>query len=117
MKKGSKVILHMFTGCAIAVKEIIKMDKKSITILANNGNELVFDIKTMKQIEPAPKQERFANYITEDDGSFVPKPRTPRKKKEKIPEVKVEEKKEEIDPETEDWEDEDDFEEDEYIEV
>lgn len=90
LKKGDKVILCMFTGCKTCVKEVVEANKKTITIVANNGKELIFDAKTMKQIEPAPKSEKFANYIMEDDGSFVPKPKKPRTKKPKK-EVKAEE--------------------------
>ena len=106
-KKGDKVILCMFTGLKSGVKEIVKADKKSVTILANNGSELVFDAKTNKQISPAPKAEKWANYIIEDDGSFVPKKKVRKKKKvvTKAPE-----------PVEETW-DEDDFDEDEFVEV
>lgn len=100
MKKGEKVILHMFTGVAIAVKEIVDTTKDTITIKNNKGGNLVFDKKTLKQIDPAPKTPKFANYLTEDDGSFVPK--TGKKKAE--PEKKKR------------W-DEDDFDDDDYIEV
>ena len=144
MKKGDKVILCMFTGCKTAVKEVVKADKKTITIVANNGKELIFDAKTLKQIEPAPKAEKWANYIMEDDGSFVPKAKKKAEKKEKVSgvtkaepeeekaeEEKAEEapkkKKAEKKPKTEkkskkaeeeeaEWND-DDFDEDEFVEV
>lgn len=103
MKQGDKVILHMFTGVSIALKEIVKETSGSFVIKDNNGNDLVFDKNTLKQIKPAPKKDRFANYITEDDGSFVPKPKKEKKPKKVIP------KKEVIE--------EDDWEEDDYIEV
>lgn len=112
LKKGDKVILCMFTGCKTCVKEVVEANKKTITIVANNGKELIFDAKTMKQIEPAPKSEKFANYIMEDDGSFVPKPKKPRTKKPKKEikaeeevkveeEVKTEEPVAEVEPEAE----------------
>ena len=44
LKKGDKVILHLFTGIGIAQKEI----------------------------SPKPKKERFANFITPDTGDFTP---------------------------------------------
>ena len=83
MKKGSKVILHLFTGLATSVLEIKSVTKDTITVIGKTGKEMVFDKKTLKQIDPAPKQPRFANYITEDDGSFAPKRRG---RKKKVPE-------------------------------
>lgn len=68
-KKGETVILHMFTGIAVGVKEILKSDKKTITIETRSG-EAVFDRKTGFQIEPPAKAERYRNYVTEDDGTF-----------------------------------------------
>ena len=113
MKKGDKVILCMFTGLKAGIKEIVKADKKTVVILDNKGKELVFDAKTLKQISPAPKAERWANYIIADDGSYVPKkrPRKP-KKQEKVSGVTLAEP-------VENWEDDDDddFDEDEFVEV
>lgn len=80
LKKGTTVILCAFTGMKLGVKEIIAADKTTVTIETNNG-EAVFDRKTGKQIDPEPKAERFANYLTEDDGSFVPPTRKPKAKK------------------------------------
>ena len=68
-KKGETVILHMFTGIAVGVKEILKADKKTITIETRSG-EAVFDRKTGFQMEPPAKAERYRNYVTEDDGTF-----------------------------------------------
>lgn len=69
MKKGDTVILHLFTGLATGVKEVVKCDKKTITIETNKG-EAVFDRKTGFQLEPEAKSEKYRNYITEDDGTF-----------------------------------------------
>ena len=110
-KKGDKVILCMFTGLKAGIKEVTKVDKKTVTVLDNKGKELVFDAKTLKQISPAPKSEKWANYIIADDGSYVPKKR-PRKPKSE--DVKKAPKKKE--PVVETW-DEDDFDEDEFIEI
>lgn len=101
MKQGDNVILHMFTGVSIALKPIVLETSGTFVIKDNSGNDLVFDKTTLKQIKPAPKKERFANYITEDDGSFVPKtkPKKEKKPKKEIP------KKEVI--EDDDWEDDD----------
>lgn len=68
-KKGETVILHMFTGIAVGVKEVLKADKKTITLNTRSG-EAVFDRKTGFQIEPPAKAERYRNYVTEDDGTF-----------------------------------------------
>ena len=89
LKKGTTVILCAFTGMKIGVKEIIAADKATVTIETNNG-EAVFDRKTGKQIDPEPKAERFANYLIEDDGSFVPPTRKPKAKKAE-PKTEVEE--------------------------
>lgn len=79
VKKGNTVILCAFTGMKIGVKDVTAADKNTVTIATDKG-ELVFDRKTAKQIEPEPKAARFANFIIEDDGSYVP---PVRKKKEK----------------------------------
>lgn len=90
IKKGDTVILHMFTGIAVAVKEVVDADKATITVETNKGLTK-FSRKTSKQIEPEVSNERFANYLTEDDGSFVPR-HTGRPKKNKS------EKDEEVEP-------------------
>lgn len=102
----------MFTGLKAGIKEVTKVDKKTVTVLDNKGKELVFDAKTLKQISPAPKSEKWANYIIADDGSYVPKkrPRKP-KKQEKVSGVTKAE------PVVETWDDDDDFDEDEFVEV
>lgn len=71
LKKGDKVILHMFTGMSVGIKEITAADAKTVTINTRIG-DTKFSKKTGLQVEPAPKQEKYANFITEDDGSFVP---------------------------------------------
>lgn len=71
LKKGDTVILHMFTGIAVGVKEVVATDKNTVTLETRVGRAK-FSRKTGKQVEPKAKQDRFANYITEDDGSFVP---------------------------------------------
>lgn len=71
LKKGDTVILHMFTGIAVGVKEVLAADKNTVTLETRIG-KAKFSRKTGKQVEPQAKQERFANYITEDDGSYQP---------------------------------------------
>ena len=108
LKKGDKVILHMFTGCPTGVKEVTAVTKETITIATAKG-EMTFDRKSGKQIDPEPRQERYANFITEDDGSFVPPTRKKAEKKPAKPKKKPQPEPEE-DEEDEDI-DEDDFEE------
>lgn len=70
VKKGDTVILCMFTGVQVAVKEVTAATKTSISVETWRG-ELKFSRKTGKQILPEPKDPRFSNFIIEDDGSFV----------------------------------------------
>lgn len=83
-KKGDTVLLCMFTGCKTGIKEIIACDKNTVTLNTRIG-EAVFDRKTGKQIEPMPKNERYASYIVPDDGTFVP----PQRKKKAKPAKKA----------------------------
>lgn len=111
LKKGDKVILHLFTGIAVNCTEIVSCDNKSITIAKKDGTKAKFSRKTGKQTDPEAKNARFANYITEDDGSFDPSKtgRKPKDKKvEKAPAKKVRTRKAKVEPE--------DIDEDEYTE-
>lgn len=107
-KKGDKVIFHMFTGCATGIREVTAANKESITIATAKG-DMTFNRKTGKQIDPEPREERYANFITEDDGSFVP----PTRRKAAKPEKASKKKKPEPEPEEDEDDDidEDDFEE------
>lgn len=98
LKKGDKVILHMFTGCPTAVKEIIAADKTTVTIETTKG-EMTFNRKTGKQVEPEPSAERYANFITEDDGSFVPPQEKAKKAKAKAPKTATAEEEDEAEEE------------------
>lgn len=101
LKKGDKVILHMFTGCPTAVKEIIAADKTTVTIETAKG-EMTFNRKTGKQVEPEPSAECYANFITEDDGSFVPpqeKAKKAKKTKAKAPKTSTAEEEDEAEEE------------------
>lgn len=83
LKKGEKVILKGFTGIKLGVFEVTTVTKKTITICKKNGDELVFDKKTGKQINIEEGKERYANSIMEDDGSYVaPSTKSVSKKKE-----------------------------------
>lgn len=81
-KKGDKVILKGFTGIKLGVFEVVSVTKKTVTINKKNGDELVFDRKTGRQINVEEGKEKYANSIMEDDGSFVaPSTRGASKKK------------------------------------
>jgi len=109
-KKGDKVILKGFTGIKLGVFEISSANKKTVTLNKKNGDELIFDRKTGRQVNVEEGKEKYANTIMEDDGSFVAPTRgkKPEKPVKKTAEKKAE-KKSKKKPEPE--EDDDDFEE------
>ena len=102
LKKGDKVILKGFTGIKLGVFEVTAASKKTLTITKANGEELVFDRKTCKQINVEEGKERYANSIMEDDGSYV-KPNPHKGKKKAAAKAKKAEDQE--DAEAEDEED------------
>ena len=107
LKKGEKVILKGFTGIKLGVFEVVAATKKTITICKKNGDEMVFDKKTGKQINVEEGKERYANSIMEDDGSYVaPSTRNASKKAGKKPAKKVKEVEEPEEDEEEDEEEE-----------
>ena len=71
LKKGDKVILKGFTGIKLGVFEVSAATKKTVTILKKNGDEMIFDRKTGKQVNVEEGKEKYANSIMEDDGSYV----------------------------------------------
>lgn len=71
LKKNDKVILKGFTGIKLGVFEVVSATKKTVTICKKNGDELVFDKNTGKQINVEEGKEKYANSIMEDDGSYV----------------------------------------------
>lgn len=71
LKKGDKVILKGFTGIKLGVFEIAAATKKTVTIIKKNGDEMIFDRKTGRQVNVEEGKEKYANSIMEDDGSFV----------------------------------------------
>lgn len=96
IKKGNNVILHGFTGMKLGVYKVTAADKETITIEKADGTELDFDRKTGKQLNP--KNPKYANYITEDDGTYVNprdlkknKPTKAKKTKKKAKEEDIEE--------------------------
>lgn len=108
LKKGEKVILKGFTGIKLGVFEVASTTKKTITILKKNGDEMVFDRKTGKQVNIEEGKERYANSIMEDDGSYVaPSTVSAKRKKAKKAAPKAKAKAEvEADEEDEDEEEE-----------
>lgn len=71
LKKGDKVILKGFTGIKLGVFEIASATKKTVTVIKKNGDEMIFDRKTGRQVNVEEGKEKYANTIMEDDGSFV----------------------------------------------
>lgn len=71
LKKGDQVILKGFTGIKLGVFPVDSVTKKTVTVLKRNGDEMIFDRKTGKQVNVDEGKERYANSIIEDDGSYV----------------------------------------------
>ena len=114
IKKGDKVIMRLFTGAFSGVKEVEKADKSFIYFTTGKGMSK-FSKKTGKMVDPAPKSERFANYIEEFDADVAKAEETKKskslKKAAKAKAVKAEAKAKATEEELE--EDEDDLEEEE----
>ena len=107
LKKGEKVILKGFTGIKLGVFPVESTTKKTITVMKKNGDEMVFDRKTGKQINVEEGKERYANFIMEDDGSFVaPSTAGAKRKTKKATKAKAKKAEAEIEDD-EDEEDED----------
>ena len=70
-KKGDKVIMKGFTGIKLGVFEVASATKKTITVNKKNGDEMIFDRKTGRQVNVEEGKEKYANSVMEDDGSFV----------------------------------------------
>lgn len=105
LKKGDKVIVKGFTGIKLCVSEVAKADKKTITVLKKNGDEMIFDRKTAKQINVEEGKEKFANSVMEDDGSYeghAPVSKKKGKKATKTAPKKVKPEPEEVEDEDED---------------
>lgn len=80
-KKGDTVILCGFTGIKLGVFKVTAATKKTLTLTKANGDEMIFDRKTGKQINVEEGKEKYANRIIEDDGSYVAPTRSGAKKK------------------------------------
>lgn len=70
-KKGDKIIVKVFTGMKAGVFTVDSADKKTVTVQAKNGKELIFDRKTGRQINTPEGREKYANTAIDDDGSYV----------------------------------------------
>ena len=70
-KKGDKVIVKGVTGIKLGVFEVASATKKTITVNKKNGDEMIFDRKTGRQVNVEEGKEKYANSVMEDDGSFV----------------------------------------------
>ena len=79
-KKGDSIIVKGFTGMKLGVFEVASANKSTVTVMKNNGDELIFDRKSGKQTNITEGKERFANTAMDDDGSYVA-PTRPAKKK------------------------------------
>lgn len=105
LKKGDSVILKGFTGIKLGVFEVTGATKKTLTVTKRNGDEMIFDRKSGKQINVEEGKEKYANSIMEDDGSYVaPSTKGAAKKTAKKPVKKsapVEDEDEEEDEEEE----------------
>lgn len=101
-KKGDSVILKGFTGIKLGVFEVTAATKKTVTITKRNGDEMIFDRKTGKQINVEEGKEKYASSIMEDDGSYVAPTRSGAKKATKKPAKKAAAPVEEDEDEDED---------------
>lgn len=110
LKKGDKCIVKGFTGIKLGVFEVAAVSKKTITVMKKNGDEMIFDKKTGRQVNVEEGKERFANTIMEDDGSYTAPNRGTRKSADKKTSKKV---KPEPAPVEEDEDEEDEEEEEE----
>lgn len=107
LKKGDSVILKGFTGIKLGVFQVSAETKKTVTILKKNGDEMIFDRKTGKQVNVEEGKEKYANSIIEDDGSYVaPATRGASKKKAVKKPAKPEPVEDDEDDEDEDEEEE-----------
>ena len=108
VKKGDKVIMRLFTGAFSGVKEVEKADKNFIYFTTGKGMSK-FSRKTGKMLEPAPKNETYANYIEEYDEDVEAeemakkeKARTERAKKKKAEKAAAKKKPVVAEPEEDD---------------
>lgn len=106
VKKGDKVILKGFTGVKLGLFEVDSATKKTVTVIKRNGDEMVFDRKTGRQINVKEGKERYANFLMEDDGSYVAPATRGASKRKKADKANTKSKKAEVEPEEDDDDDE-----------
>lgn len=102
VKKGDKVILKGFTGVKLGLFEVDSATKKTVTVIKRNGDEMVFDRKTGRQINVEEGKERYANFLMEDDGSYVAPATRGASKRKKADKEATKGKKAEVEDEEED---------------
>lgn len=102
VKKGDKVILKGFTGVKLGLFEVDSATKKTVTVIKRNGDEMVFDRKTGRQINVEEGKERYANFLMEDDGSYVAPATRGASKRKKADKANTKSKKAEVEDEEED---------------
>lgn len=102
VKKGDKVILKGFTGVKLGLFEVDSATKKTVTVIKRNGDEMVFDRKTGRQINVEEGKERYANFLMEDDGSYVAPATRGASKRKKADKEATKGKKAEVEDEDED---------------
>ena len=121
IKKGDMVTLHMFTGALIGGFKVTKADAKTLGFTNKSGVEMVFDKKTGKQIEPTPKSEKFANFVTEYDEDAIEEaaakrssaPRKAKKTSKPVAKPKPEPEDEELEDEEDEFDEDDELDDDE----
>lgn len=117
-KKGEKVIVKGFTGIKLGVFEVSSVTKKTITVIKQNGDEMIFDRKTGKQTNVVEGKEKYANSAMDDDGSFVPRKRAAAPvKEEKAPKKPTKKSAKKPEPVEDDEDEDEEDDEDEFEEV
>lgn len=81
VQQGDTVILRSFSGIKLGVFEVASATESQVKILCKNGDEMIFDRKTGRQLNPKKGKEGYASKIVEDDGSYVRPTGTGRKAK------------------------------------
>lgn len=89
VKTGDQVIMKLFSGCYSGVKTVEKTDTSSIYFTTGKGLSK-FDRATGKMVEPAPKSEKYANFIIPYDEEIVKQHEKKPKKRLKKAVVKTE---------------------------
>lgn len=67
IKKGDKVILHLFTGAYVGTRTVEMADETKIGFTNKDGKKMIFDKATGKQKKPEPRKDQYASFITPYD--------------------------------------------------